>query len=297
MESSKLKENIMPGSLLEGKPIASSMKDDIRNTVKEIFQKHGKVPTLLSIQIGQDPGSTIYVKSQMKVAEDLGLNYVLKNYDLNISENDLISHIKNFNSETSINGMILQMPLPKHIDAKKVINLISPLKDAEGMHPENLGRVLLGDDTLAPCTALSCLKLIEATKVDLYGKEAVIVGHSDIVGKPITLMLLNKFATTTTCHIATSQRNLLEEHVKKAEILVVAVGKAGIIKGSWIKENAIVIDVGINRVEGKIVGDIEFDEASKRAGFITPVPGGVGALTVTILMRNVVNAFKLQNNI
>lgn len=287
----------MPATLLEGKVIASQIKEEIKNDLKVILQEFGNVPTLLSIQVGEDQGSTMYIKSQMKVAQELGINYILKKYDLNISENDLISHIKNFNTDTNISGIILQMPLPKHINAKKMVNAIAPIKDAEGMHPENLGRLLLGDTTLAPCTAMSSLLLIEATKENIYGKEVVIVGHSDIVGKPLTLMLLNKFATTTTCHIATSERGLLEEHIKKAEILIVAAGKAALVKGNWIKEGAVVIDVGINRVEGKVVGDVEFDEAVKKAKFITPVPGGVGAVTVAILMKNVVNAYKLQKNI
>jgi methylenetetrahydrofolate dehydrogenase (NADP+)/methenyltetrahydrofolate cyclohydrolase len=169
------------------------------------------------------------------------------------------------------------------------MNAIAPEKDAEGMHPENLGKVLLGSFSVAPCTAQAALTLIESTAINLYGKEAVIVGHSEIVGKPLSMLLLNKFATTMVCHIATGERGVLPEHVKRAEILVVAVGKAGLIKGEWIKEGAIVIDVGINRVGEKIVGDVEFEKAFERAAFITPVPGGVGPLTVTMLMRNVVN--------
>ncbi|MFA5500758.1 MAG: bifunctional 5,10-methylenetetrahydrofolate dehydrogenase/5,10-methenyltetrahydrofolate cyclohydrolase, partial [Candidatus Omnitrophota bacterium] len=167
-----------------------------------------------------------------------------------------------------------------------------PEKDAEGMHPENLGRILLGQYKIGPCTAMAVMELLEASKIDLYGKEAVIVGHSEIVGKPLALMLLNKFATTTVCHIATGERGALADHVKRAEVLIVAVGKAGIVKGEWVKEGAVVIDVGINKVADKIVGDVEFEEASARAAFITPVPGGVGPLTTTILMRNVVELFR-----
>jgi len=170
---------------------------------------------------------------------------------------------------------------------------IAPAKDAEGMHPENLGHVLLGDAKLAPCTAQAAMQLIGSTGIELYGKEAVIVGHSEIVGKPLSMLLLSKFVTTTVCHIATGERGVLPEYVKNAEILVVAVGKAELIKGDWIKEGAIVIDVGINRVGDKLVGDVEFERAKQSAGFITPVPGGVGPLTVTMLMRNVVTASKL----
>jgi len=184
--------------------------------------------------------------------------------------------------------------VPKGIDAKRLVNIIRPEKDAEGMHPENLGRILLGDYNIGPCTAMAVMALLESTGVKLYGKEAVVVGHSEIVGKPLSLMLLNKFATTTVCHIATGERGVLCEHVKRGEVLVVAVGKAALIKGGWIKEGAIVVDVGINKVGDKIVGDVEFEGASQRASYITPVPGGVGPLTTTILMRNTVELFKSQ---
>lgn len=162
------------------------------------------------------------------------------------------------------------------------------------MHPQNLGNVVMGNYKIGPCTAIAVMELLESTKVDLYGKEAVIVGHSEIVGKPLSMMLLKKFATTTVCHIATGERGILHEHVKRGEILVVAVGKAGLIKGDWVREGAIVVDVGINKVGDKIVGDIEFDGASKRASFITPVPGGVGPLTTAVLMRNTIELFRSQ---
>jgi len=168
------------------------------------------------------------------------------------------------------------------------------MKDAEGMHPANLGKILLGSYSIGPCTAMAVMELLQASGTELYGKVAVCVGHSEIVGKPLSLMLLNKFATTSVCHIATGERGMLAEYVKRAEVLIVAVGKAGIVKGEWIKDGAIVIDVGINRVEGKLVGDVEFETASKHASLITPVPGGVGPLTTTILMRNVVELHKLQ---
>jgi methylenetetrahydrofolate dehydrogenase (NADP+)/methenyltetrahydrofolate cyclohydrolase len=172
--------------------------------------------------------------------------------------------------------------------------MILPAKDAEGMHPANLGKIVLGQYRIGPCTAMAVMELLESTKMNLYGKEAVIVGHSEIVGKPLSLMLLNKFATTTVCHIATGERGVLADHVKRAEVLIVAVGKAGIVKGEWIKKDAIVIDVGINRAGDKILGDVEFDPAAERASYITPVPGGVGPITTTILMRNVVELFRGQ---
>ncbi|MFC1805047.1 bifunctional 5,10-methylenetetrahydrofolate dehydrogenase/5,10-methenyltetrahydrofolate cyclohydrolase [Candidatus Omnitrophota bacterium] len=206
----------------------------------------------------------------------------------------LIDFIKKLNAEKSVNGIIVQMPLPQAIDYKKISSFIAPEKDAEGMHPANIGKIVFGKAKLLPCTAAAVMELIKLSGVDLNGREVVVVGHSEIVGKPLSLLLLDKFATTTVCHIGTSKAGKLEEHVKGAELLVVAVGKAGLIKGDLIKEGAVVIDVGINRVEGKIVGDIEFEAAGKRASQITPVPGGVGPLTVTMLMRNLVEAVKLQ---
>ena len=193
-----------------------------------------------------------------------------------------------------MHGIIIQMPLPASIDYKKISQYIEPAKDVEGMHPANIGKLLFGKSKLVPCTAAAAMELINSTGVDLYGKEVVIVGHSEIVGKPLAMLLLDKFATVTVCHIGTSKAGKLEEHVKQAEILIVAVGKAGLIKGHLIKEGAIVIDVGINRVADKIVGDVEFEAAEKRASWITPVPGGVGPLTVTMLMRNLVEAAKSQ---
>jgi len=224
----------------------------------------------------------------------LGIEYRLERLPADINQQGLIDFIKKLNNDASVNGIIIQMPLPKQIDYKSISSFISPDKDIEGMHPENLGKVLMGKAKIAPCTASAAFALIEATGVNLYGKEVVIVGHSEIVGKPLSLLLLEKFATVTVCHIGTSDAGKLVEHVKKAEILVVAVGKADLIKGEWIKEGAIVIDVGINRINDKIVGDVEFEEAASRASYITPVPGGVGPLTVTMLMRNLVEAAKLQ---
>ncbi len=284
----------MSAKLLEGKTIAGQIKEKLKTEIQSLKEKTKSSPKLVSIQVGENPASAVYIKSQKKNAENLGIEYELKTLDAKMAEQNLIGEIKKLNNDKTISGIIVQLPLPKGIDHKLVMSAISPEKDAEGMHPKNLGHVLLGDVKLAPCTAQAAMELIQSTGVKLYGKEAVIVGHSEIVGKPLSLLLLNKFVTTTVCHIATGERGVLPEHVKTAEILVVAVGKAGLVKGDWIKEGAIVIDVGINRVGDKLVGDVEFEKAKERAAFITPVPGGVGPLTVTMLMKNVVNAFKMQ---
>ena len=287
----------MIAQLLEGKTIAGKIKEGLKEEIASLKQKAQFCPKLVSIQVGDNPASAVYIKSQKKNAEALGIEYVLETLELDMPQKTLIRLIEGLNEDKTVSGIIVQLPLPKGIDHRLVMSSIAPEKDAEGMHPKNLGHVLLGDAKLAPCTAQAAMELIESTGVKLYGKEAVIVGHSEIVGKPLSMLLLNKFVTTTVCHIATGERGVLAEHVNIAEILVVAVGKAGLIKGKWIKKRAIVVDVGINRVGDKLVGDVEFEEAQKRASYITPVPGGIGPLTVTILMRNVVSAFKMQHNL
>ncbi|MFA5356714.1 MAG: bifunctional 5,10-methylenetetrahydrofolate dehydrogenase/5,10-methenyltetrahydrofolate cyclohydrolase [Candidatus Omnitrophota bacterium] len=276
--------------LLEGKPLAEKIKEEIRQQAASLKNK----PVLASIQAGENAGAEAYVKSQKKAADALGIDYQFHKLTADTTEASLIEFIQKLNSDSSVNGIIVQMPLPAGVDYKKISGFILPDKDAEGMHPDNIGKIVFGKARILPCTPAAVMELLNSTGIDLYGKEAVIVGHSEIVGKPLSLMLLDKFATVTVCHIGTSKAGKLEEHIGKAQILVVAVGKAGLIKGEWIKEGAIVIDVGINRVADKITGDVEFEAAEKRASYITPVPGGVGPLTVTMLMRNVVEAAKLQ---
>jgi methylenetetrahydrofolate dehydrogenase (NADP+)/methenyltetrahydrofolate cyclohydrolase len=276
--------------LLEGKPIA----EKIREQIKQQIQTLSIQPVLSSIQVGENAGAESYVKSQKKTAEVLGIDYQFHKLNSDTQESSLIEFIHKLNSDKSVNGIIIQMPLPSHIDYKKISQFILPGKDVEGMHPANIGKIVFGKASILPCTPAAVMELLKETGTDLYGKEVVVVGHSEIVGKPLALLLLEKFATATVCHIGTSQAGKLQEHVRQAEILIVAVGKAGLIKGEWIKEGAVVIDVGINRVGDKIVGDVEFEAAEKRASWITPVPGGVGPLTVTMLMRNLVEAAKLQ---
>jgi methylenetetrahydrofolate dehydrogenase (NADP+)/methenyltetrahydrofolate cyclohydrolase len=284
----------MAAKLLEGKAIAEKLKAVVRQEVDLLRAKQNRAPKLIALQIGENASSAVYVKAQRKVAESLGIEYWLETLPDTISQAEAEQKISDFNKDHSITAIIVQLPVPKGIDAKKLANTIWPAKDAEGMHPQNLGRILLGNYKIGPCTAMAVMELLESTGEKLYGKEAVIVGHSEIVGKPLALMLLNKLATTTVCHIATGERGVLADHVKRAEILVVAVGKAGIIKGDWVKPGAVVVDVGINRVGDKIVGDVEFEAASQRASYITPVPGGVGPITTTILMRNTVELFKIS---
>jgi methylenetetrahydrofolate dehydrogenase (NADP+) / methenyltetrahydrofolate cyclohydrolase len=276
--------------LLEGKPIAEKIKEQIKHKVQSL----ARAPVLASVMVGENAGAAAYVKSQQKAAENLGIEYRLRTLPQETTEGQLLDFLQELNADTSVNGIIIQMPLPGHIDYKKISQFIDPAKDIEGMHPANMGKIIFGKATILPCTAAAVMELLNETGVDLYGKEVVVVGHSEIVGKPLALLLLEKFATVTVCHIGTSKAQKLEEHVSKAEVLIVAVGRAHLIKGDLVKEGAIVIDVGINRVADKIVGDVEFEEAAKHASWITPVPGGVGPLTVTMLMRNVVEAAASQ---
>jgi len=285
----------MAAKLLDGKALAANLKEVIKNRIRELKSRYNTVPKLVSVQVGENPASEVYLKSQKKNAEDLDIEYYLEKLEEKTSQEQLIKVIEGLNKDKKIHGIMIQMPLPAQIDAKSMSRYISPLKDVEAVHPQNMGEIVFGSAKILPCTAAACMEILNSIdSLDLHGKEAVVVGHSEIVGKPLALMLLNKFVTTTVCHIATGERGTLPEFVKSAEILIVAVGKAGLIKGEWIKEGAIVVDVGINRVEGKLVGDIEFDKAQEKASYITPVPGGVGPLTVAMLMKNLVEAFKLQ---
>ncbi|MDD5655075.1 MAG: bifunctional 5,10-methylenetetrahydrofolate dehydrogenase/5,10-methenyltetrahydrofolate cyclohydrolase [Candidatus Omnitrophica bacterium] len=276
--------------LLEGKPIAERIKEAIKQQVKLLKVK----PVLASVQVGEDAGAESYAKSQRKNAENLGIEYRFHKLAQETTEASLLELIRKLNDDKSVHGIIVQMPLPRHIDHKRVSNVISEAKDAEGMHPANIGKIVFAQANILPCTAAAVMELLKDTGIDLYGKEVVVVGHSQIVGKPLSLLLLDKLATVTVCHIGTSKAGKLEQHVKGAEVLIVAVGQAGLIKGEWIKEGAVVVDVGINRVGDKIAGDVEFEGASQRASWITPVPGGVGPLTVAMLMRNVVEAARSQ---
>lgn len=280
----------MSAKLLEGKPIAEKIKQELKLQIQDRAIK----PVLSSILVGENGGAESYVRAQKKLSESLGISYQFHKLNADTAEPALIEFIQKLNNDKNINGIILQMPLPAHIDGRKMSNYILPEKDVEGMHPANIGQLLFNKAKIIPCTAAAVMELISSTAVDLYGKEAVVVGHSEIVGKPLALLLLEKFATVCVCHIGTSKRGKLEEHVRQAEVLIVAVGKPNLIKGDWVREGSIVIDVGINRVGDKIAGDVEFGEASKRASWITPVPGGVGPLTATLLMRNLVESAKRE---
>lgn len=279
------------GNLIDGKAIAEKIKEEVKKEITELNAKN-IIPKLIAVQAGENPASVLYTNQQKKNCEKIGIVYELKNLPADIKEEQLISEITALNMDKSVTGIIMQLPLPKGMDVKNIQVSILPEKDIEGVSPVNMGWIIYGRPYLAPCTALAVKEVINSTGVDLYGKNVTMVGHSDIVGKPVALLLVDKLATVSICHIGTSEAGMLEEYVRRADILIVAVGKANVIPGGWVKEGAIVVDVGINRVGDKIVGDVEFETAKERASFITPVPGGVGPVTTAILLRNVVRAAK-----
>ncbi len=278
--------------LLDGKKLASVIHEGIKKDLAGLEKSFGRRPVLVCVSIGNDPSCRLYCRTQARVAQELGIEYRLAQCPADIQEHELADRISGFNADDQVDAVMIQHPLPQGLSRETVIEFLSPRKDVEAMHPESLGKVLLGASSIAPCTAQACMELLRHYDIKLYGREAVVVGHSNVVGKPLALMLLREMATTTVCHIATSEAHRLQEHVQRADILVVAVGKPGVIKGSWVKEGAVVVDVGINRVGDGVVGDVEFEEASRRASTITPVPGGVGPVTVAVLMRRVVELFR-----
>lgn len=302
----------MAAVLLDGEKLASQIRKELKKEIEQLKAK-GIILHLVAVQVGENPASRVYIKQQKKSCQDLEIEYELKELPSKTTQDELIDFIKGLNQDDVVTGIILQMPLPSQINARKIQIEISPDKDVEGVHPVNMGRLVFGETKISPCTAQAALSLLKSSGVDLKGKEAVVVGHSEIVGKPIALMLLSSItesATVTVCHIATGD---LAFHTKKADIVIVAVGKVGLIKKDMLKKGAIVIDVGINRVavvdekgnpvlnekgnpKKKIVGDVEAD-AKEVCSYISPVPGGVGPLTVTMLLKNTIECIKKQRSI
>ncbi len=284
----------MSAEILDGRAIAARIQQELKVKVEDLKRRYGRAPSLLTVQVGPQAVADRFARSQLRVAAELGIGYRLERLAGTITQEELIQRIQEWNRDLEMTGVTIQFPLPNGIDARAISAALDPRKDVEGIHPQHIGQAVFGWSRIGTCTSLAVLELIQASGANLYGKEAVIVGHSELIGKPVSLLLLDQFCTTTICHVATSDRGRLTEHVQRAEILVVAVGKAHLIKGSWIRSGAIVIDVGTNLVNGALQGDVEFEEAAKRASFITPVPGGVGPVVVATLMRNTVEAFRLQ---
>lgn len=281
----------MTAQIISGTQLASQIKSNVAQQISQYVAQGKRAPSLAVILVGADPASQVYVGSKRKSCAEIGITS--QSYDLpeNTTEQALLELIEELNQDNTVNGILVQLPLPKHIDSTKVIEQISPEKDVDGFHPYNVGRLCQRIPTLRACTPYGVMKLLETTGISFYGKHAVIVGASNIVGRPMALELLLAGCTVTVTHRFTED---LASHIRQADILVVAVGKPKFIKGEWIKEGAVVVDVGINRLEGKLVGDVEFDIAAQRAAYITPVPGGVGPMTVAMLMQNTLSAYEKQ---
>jgi len=298
----------MTAKLIKGTEIREVILDEIQKEVAEIKEKHGAVPGLVTILVGENPASMSYVTLKIKTANRLGFKEIQASQPEDISEEDLLALVDKYNNDDNIHGILVQLPLPKHINDKKVLNAIDPDKDVDGFHPVNVGRLMIGGDEIRfpPCTPAGIQQMIVRSGVETSGAEVVVVGRSNIVGKPIANMMLQKGdganSTVTVVHTRTKD---LEGHCKRADILIVAAGVPGLVKPQWIKPGACVIDVGVNRVGEKISektgkkiailkGDVDFDEAREIAGFITPVPGGVGPMTVTMLMVNTLKSLKFK---
>ncbi|MHC4923132.1 MAG: bifunctional 5,10-methylenetetrahydrofolate dehydrogenase/5,10-methenyltetrahydrofolate cyclohydrolase [Planctomycetota bacterium] len=285
----------MGARVIDGRAIAKRIRAEVKAEVAELAEV-GKAPRLVAVQVGENPASAIYLRNQKKGCEKAGIEFRVDALPADASEADLIAHLRTLGMDAEVTGIILQLPLPDHLDPRRAQAALVPSKDVEGVHPANLGMVTYARRTLFPCTALSVLELLESEGITLEGAEAVVVGHSNIVGKPAALLLMDRLATVTVCHIATQD---LAFHTRRADIVVVAVGKPGLITADMVKPGASVIDIGINRVEGPegkmiTVGDVAYDEVAEVAGAITPVPGGAGPVTVAMLLRNTVSAARLQ---
>ncbi len=276
--------------IMNGKTVSASIRDKIKLDVEHLKDKYGVTPGLAVILVGDDPASQIYVRNKHKACTELGINSYEILLDKNVSESELIEKIEELNIDNNVHGILVQLPLPKHISEENVINAISKDKDVDAFHPYNVGKILTGDYTFAPCTPSGIISILDYYNVSLTGKKCAVIGRSNIVGKPMALLLLERNATVTVCHSKTTD---ITAEVKQADVVIVAVGRPEFIKGHQLKDGAVVIDVGINRTcDGKLVGDVEFSSASKVASLITPVPGGVGPMTITSLMQNTVKAAK-----
>jgi len=278
----------MSAKIIDGKAIAAKIRQNVKQRVDKRLSEGVRAPGLAVILVGQDPASEVYVNSKRRDCAEVG--FVSKSHDLpeTTTQETLLALIEKLNGDDSIDGILVQLPLPQHIDPKTVIETIHPDKDVDGFHPYNIGRLTQRTPLLRPCTPYGIMTLLEHTGEKIQGMEAVVVGASNIVGRPMGLELLLAGCTVTTCHRFTKNTH---EHVSRADIVVVAVGKPGIVKGEWIKPGAIVIDVGINRgADGKLIGDVDYDTAAQRAGWITPVPGGVGPMTRATLLQNTLYA-------
>lgn len=287
--------------ILDGKALSARLKSEMSASMPALEEKYGRVPALAVIIVGDNPASRTYVKNKVKACEETGIRSIHISMPEDVQEKELLDKITELNADPLVDGILVQLPLPKHIDEHRVINSISAQKDVDGFHPENVARLWLGEECIIPCTPKGIMHLIAESGIELRGKRAVVVGRSNIVGKPVAKLLLDADATVSIAHSRTEN---LKELCRQADVLVVAVGRPGFINGDMIKEGAVVIDVGINRIsvdtpegpKSRLVGDVDYESASAVAGWITPVPGGVGPMTICELMGNAIECFKRRNS-
>jgi len=275
--------------LLDGKKLSSKIKENLKKDTAEFIEKNGVTPGLAVILVGDDPASHAYVSMKSKACKEVGIYSVMHEMPSTVTEADILSTIQMINENPKIHGLLVQLPLPKHVDSTKILEAITPTKDVDGFHPFNLGRLVAGLDGFVPCTPLGVMELLKEYGIDVKGKDCVVVGASNIVGKPMASLLLNAGATVDICHIHTRD---LKEHTLRADMIFVGVGKPNLITADMVKDGAVIVDIGINRVGDKLVGDVAYEEVSKKCSFITPVPGGVGPMTIAMLLSNTLKAAK-----
>lgn len=279
--------------ILDGKSLSQKIKEDVKTAVTEWCAHGGEKPGLATLLVGEDAASQVYIRNKIRSTKACGMISFHQQMPADVSEEQVLQQVHAWNQDPKVHGILVQLPLPKHISEEKILLAIDPAKDVDGFHPINVGKLVAGQDGLKPCTPFGVMRLLEEYNVSLPGKEAVVIGRSQIVGKPMALLLLNASATVTIAHSATKD---LKAHLERADIVISAVGKPKMIKADWLKQGAVVVDVGINRLEsGKLCGDVDFELAKEKASHITPVPGGVGPMTIAMLMVNTFTAMKRKN--
>ena len=277
-------------TIIDGKALSDKILKEIENEHSELQAKVGRKAGLAVIIVGENPASQIYVRNKIRACERVGFHSETIRLDEHITEENLLLEIEKLNNDSNIDGILVQLPIPKHINELKVINAISAEKDVDGFHTTNIGKMMIGDETgFLPCTPAGVIQMFEEYNIDLEGKDVLVIGQSNIVGKPMTLLLIKKRATVQVCNSKTKN---LPEKLQKADVVVAAAGSPKLVKGSDVKEGVVVIDIGINRVDGKICGDVDFEEVSQKASYITPVPGGVGPMTIAMLIKNTFKSYK-----
>ncbi|MBE6850625.1 MAG: bifunctional methylenetetrahydrofolate dehydrogenase/methenyltetrahydrofolate cyclohydrolase FolD [Ruminococcus sp.] len=279
--------------LIDGKVISAQVKEQVREEAQALYEKHGVKAGLAVVIVGNDPASRVYVNNKKKACEAVGFQSFEYALPEETTQEELLELVETLNNDPKVNGILVQLPVPKHIDDTAIINAISPAKDVDAFHPENVGQIMIGDYAFLPCTPAGVMELIDSTGVEISGKKCVVIGRSNIVGKPMAMLLLHRSGTVTICHSRTQD---LPSVTREADILVAAVGRANFVTADMVKEGAVVIDVGINRLDnGKLCGDVDFEAVEPKASWITPVPGGAGPMTIAMLMKNTLTAMKKQN--